>query len=330
MVVPAPVAGADLSAGAVTCSTHLWGPTIITDTAGRRNVRRFALVILTALALAVGTGAANPTPASAAVNIEGAINWASGFSGQGDEYQEKCLQFVRDAYASVGASIGGPTGATVSAVQWWQAHAGQQHPSDLNPPRGALVFWGATTANPDGHVGISLGGGQVISSYSYPKTTPDTYAVHTFSIASRNAGGYPYLGWTWPLAAQFAGAIVQYAQPPQNPSWIVGTDLNRRYIPDGRTYTCLRAHSGDFGVLPPDNLNLMPDLTNIWAGCPPGDVGRSGGGHPDGRVDLFDLSILLSKYGRSDLGALQADDNYDGTVNIFDLSVLLSHYGQTS
>jgi hypothetical protein len=44
----------------------------------------------------------------------------------------------------------------------------------------------------------------------------------------------------------------------------------------------------------------------------------------DGSVNIFDLSIMLSKYNTNNAGA---DLNSDGTVNIFDLSILLSHYG---
>jgi hypothetical protein len=44
----------------------------------------------------------------------------------------------------------------------------------------------------------------------------------------------------------------------------------------------------------------------------------------DGSVNIFDLSILLSKYNTS---TASADLNNDGIVNVFDLSILLSHYG---
>lgn len=44
----------------------------------------------------------------------------------------------------------------------------------------------------------------------------------------------------------------------------------------------------------------------------------------DGKVDVFDLSILLSNWGAS--GGV-ADINKDGTVDIFDLSILLSNWG---
>jgi len=126
------------------------------------------------------------------------------------------------------------------------------------------------------------------------------------------------------VAAMYVGSIVQYAQPPQNPSWIVGRDLQRRYVHDSRTYFCLRGRGvPDVGALPSATLNLMPDLTNIWAQCPPGDIDQ------DGRVSIYDLSILLSYYPPKP-SSLKADDNYDGVVDIFDLSILLSNYGRTS
>jgi Cellulase (glycosyl hydrolase family 5) len=45
----------------------------------------------------------------------------------------------------------------------------------------------------------------------------------------------------------------------------------------------------------------------------------------DGRVDIFDLSTLLSNWNRT--GANSSDINSDSTVNIFDLSMLLSKWG---
>jgi hypothetical protein len=47
----------------------------------------------------------------------------------------------------------------------------------------------------------------------------------------------------------------------------------------------------------------------------------------DGTVNVFDLSMLLSKWNTT---TASADLNTDGTVNVFDLSILLSHWGQTS
>ncbi len=52
----------------------------------------------------------------------------------------------------------------------------------------------------------------------------------------------------------------------------------------------------------------------------PGDV------NGDGSVNVFDLSILLSNYGKAGNSG-QGDLNNDGQVNVLDLSILLSNYG---
>ena len=50
---------------------------------------------------------------------------------------------------------------------------------------------------------------------------------------------------------------------------------------------------------------------------------KTGDLNGDGAVNIFDLSILLSRWGTADASA---DLNHDGTVNIFDLSELLSNW----
>ncbi len=53
----------------------------------------------------------------------------------------------------------------------------------------------------------------------------------------------------------------------------------------------------------------------------PGDL------NSDGTVNVLDLSLLLSSWGKS---GVAADLNSDGTVNVFDLSLLLTNWGKTS
>jgi hypothetical protein len=58
------------------------------------------------------------------------------------------------------------------------------------------------------------------------------------------------------------------------------------------------------------------------ASAPPADINN------DGKVDITDLSILLSNYTKA--GTFSTGDlDANGTVNILDLSILLSNYGQT-
>jgi surface antigen len=138
--------------------------------------------------------AAVPVQPAGAVSVmgtpaeDGAVAWAQGQLGS-DGYNGYCLQFVYDAYSAAGLDIG----AAPSAVDWWNANPDRQHVGDTNPPEGALVFWGATSTNPYGHVAISEGGDTLISSAERSSTD-----IHEFSLADRNAGGYPYLGWILP------------------------------------------------------------------------------------------------------------------------------------
>jgi cell wall-associated NlpC family hydrolase len=167
------------------------------------RLRRYAVKALSAVAVAFVVFASSSAGAASSP-VDGAIAWAENHLGQAYDVG-LCLTFVYDAYSNGG---GVDIGTSSSAVGWWNAHASEQHAGDLDPPRGALVFWGATPSNADGHVGISLGGGNVISTYSYPATTTDPNAVHEFSIASRNAGGYPYLGWIAPPGVALVGVVL--------------------------------------------------------------------------------------------------------------------------
>lgn len=49
----------------------------------------------------------------------------------------------------------------------------------------------------------------------------------------------------------------------------------------------------------------------------------------DNTVNVSDLSILLSNFGKTSTSLLPGDTNGDGNVNIFDLSSLLSNYGKS-
>ena len=61
----------------------------------------------------------------------------------------------------------------------------------------------------------------------------------------------------------------------------------------------------------------VPYTFDTSLGTTPGDLNE------DGKVDLIDFSILLSKWGTSDA---TADINCDGIVDLIDLSILMSHW----
>jgi hypothetical protein len=53
--------------------------------------------------------------------------------------------------------------------------------------------------------------------------------------------------------------------------------------------------------------------------------GPKGDLNGDGKVEVMDLGILLSAWGRTDKPP--ADLNQDGIVDVVDLGILLSHWG---
>jgi surface antigen len=167
--------------------------------------RRLALC----LAVTLGLWAAQASEARADAPSQ-AVSWAQQYLGQ-DYDNGLCLQFVSAAYASAGVEIGSAS----TAAAYWQQNPEHyvEHPGDTSPTVGALVFWGATTTNSAGHVGIfvgsvpGVGSNEVISTSSWPEPTSDP-DVHYFSLSGRNAAGYPYDGW---LAPAGSGSSTRFA-----------------------------------------------------------------------------------------------------------------------
>jgi cell wall-associated NlpC family hydrolase len=135
---------------------------------------------------------ATPTLAVANDPAEGsAVAWAED-QLRSTQWDGECLQFVDDAYSQAGVDIGSQSSSTYSAVNYWNGYSETKNPPSTNPPVGALIFYGATSANPDGHVAMSVGNGRAISSEER-----DNSGVHTFDIATRDAS-YSDLGWIMP------------------------------------------------------------------------------------------------------------------------------------
>jgi len=139
-----------------------------------------------------GAGAGGGGGASGSSPQSGAIAWARQWLRQPKD-PGWCLLFVFQAYQAVGIGIGG---APTAAAYWNEdPHHYQEHPKDLQPPVGALVFWGPSRWSSAGHVGIYEGNDTVISTSSWPESGND---VHQWSFSQRNAAGYPYDGWLMP------------------------------------------------------------------------------------------------------------------------------------
>jgi hypothetical protein len=176
-----------------------------------RRIPKFFAAITAALMVAGGASAGvaqadGPQPAASGCVIQGsgtpcnmvspaeqtAVGWAQGQEGS-DLDDGYCLTFVVTAYNQAGIDITTQAGDHSSAFAYWNTYSGTKNPPSDSPPYGALVFWGATSSNPYGHVAISEGNGNAVST-----TERDNTGVHEFSIADRNSDGYQEVGWVLP------------------------------------------------------------------------------------------------------------------------------------
>ena len=105
-----------------------------------------------------------------------------------------CLAFVASAYWTSGVSNINPIVYT-DAKDMYQTYEAAGlihfHSQSDSPPVGAFVFYPGLSS--DGHIGISVGYGNIISATEI--TTPPVWqqGAHTFSA--------PYEGWAYPSTA---------------------------------------------------------------------------------------------------------------------------------
>ncbi|HWD80102.1 MAG TPA: CHAP domain-containing protein [Kribbella sp.] len=137
---------------------------------------------LTALGGATLPATAAPSAAPSTVvtpqsRADDAISWFAARNGS-TAYQGYCEKAVENAY--------GTTGVYASAIANWNdaVNRGAAHRGDLNPPKGALVFWNISSY---GHVGVATGDGNF-------------WATSVNGAIGKRALPYfsNYLGWAQP------------------------------------------------------------------------------------------------------------------------------------
>ncbi len=141
------------------------------------------LIVMSSMFLCVNASAAIVTKAQ----IDGAISWARNVSFStgcdGHSFSGYCLTFVQYAYSSQGVTVGSQGNAQTAAKNLMVREG------DLNPPKGALVFF--SNKEGTGHVGIALGDGTYIHAAS------NCIAI-TVLTEKNSSYGLTYLGWGYP------------------------------------------------------------------------------------------------------------------------------------
>lgn len=119
-------------------------------------------------------------PSCTSLREQRAINWARSMIGSMG-YRNLCERFVENAFGTTGRYL------SAKANMYQKINSGQLHAGDTNVPAGALAFFKPSWQNGYyGHVMLSIGGGQFISS---GKT------VHVTGLNTTAFG--PYAGWSW-------------------------------------------------------------------------------------------------------------------------------------
>jgi NlpC/P60 family len=134
-------------------------------------------------------GSVRTPPPPVTSTADRAIGWMSARMGS-TSYDGLCLAAVYQAYLSTGVNVtsGLPYAASHGTAYSYWTVARNRHPGDHNPPRGALVFFHSYSGGAPGHVAISLGNGQMISTYD-----GRTHGIHVMAISSYDPR--LFLGW---------------------------------------------------------------------------------------------------------------------------------------
>lgn len=127
----------------------------------------------------------------AATQTDKAIAWAKKQLGR-SAWAGRCQAFVADCFASGAGMPRRSAESAKAACALWRVST-----SWNSVPAGAAVYFTSPSAPQSGHVGLSIGGGQMIHAFS---------SIKQQSIADVNARGYKCLGWGWNGGVKPTGA----------------------------------------------------------------------------------------------------------------------------
>ncbi len=145
------------------------------------------------------------------------------------------------------------------------------------------------------------------------------------SLSSRLGGGESVLsGWTF-LSANYAAGNPVYLSL----SIAGGYSHNDFDVWDynGNAWTALAASDLAFDG---SFASFTAYAINGYSYAVTGVAILLGDANGDGKVDVNDLTIVLTDFGRSGMTWSQGDFNGDGTVDINDLTIVLANYGQSN
>jgi hypothetical protein len=218
----------------------------------------------------------------------------------------------------------------------------------------SLTCSGAIAINSSDQVVIAAAGGDGVLEGSITACTAGfLYNMNTQTFTSLSQGGTNLLFWD-PMGAGFrmdsghdqainnAGQVVGYTGVQSTGTWQAAMwqpngsgggsiiNLNTEYagiLPAGITLNMATAidNNGDIAGVCTDALGNTMQAFVIY-----NQSQLLGDANGDGRVDVNDLTIVLSNFGRTGMTWSQGEFTGDGTVDVNDLTILLANFGKTS
>jgi chitodextrinase len=165
----------------------------------------------------------------------------------------------------------------------------------------------------------AAGNESAASSTLNASTLPDTTPPTVNMTAPANGQGVQL---TFPVSATASDDLALSKVEFFADTTLIGTVTSPPFAMNWNSYAVHNgAHSLTAEAFDASGNNTSQSVTVTITNPPPPLSGDLNGDH---RVNLVDLSILLSRWGKAGTGDL----NGNGRVDIFDLSTLLSHYGQ--
>lgn len=173
----------------------------------------------------------------------------------GSYTQHRCLEAVHRAFPFERSDAPGSYREAVD--EWKRVPPSRRHPSDRNPPAGAIVLWELDVfgLGSPGHIAISLGGGNVVST-----DWPSRGRIGIASIAAINANwGARYLGWTDVIGGH---NVVTAATPPdllrKDAPMLIAIDGKKNSRRGGTYYVA----DGKASLIAPYQVEGVPYLTD--------------------------------------------------------------------
>ena len=253
------------------------------------------------------TGTVTPRPTVKTIIAEAA-------QGTDDAYKSCGLNLTGGA-VYVGYDTGGFNCQPTSPAS---ITAGLRFPN-LAIPQGAkitsafLSWMGGDTSN-NNNLNLNIFGVAADNAAAFSATNDPTALPTTTASSNDNVGTYPWKGG-FPYISPKITAVVQ--EIVKRSGWTSGNAIAFIIKNNGSTLERrFPSWEGAYGANPSNVTELVVQYTT--------NCTKTGDLNCDNKVDILDLSTLLSRWGSADA---TADLNQSGKVDILDLSILLSKWG---